>query len=176
MKKWTSRLAIGSIVLWLILITQAPVARSHQDRLIQLAPDGRLQGLPPEHEPASLRLPARSGKQRVVLQLRDSRLEFPDCLSVLFAKASRPHMVLSASWYHDPKLMPYYLSITLPTSAPNPNDFYDGWSILVDITKLQVLKVKAVFTIGDAAQREQEIDVKTFCSSGGVTEVIGTIR
>ena len=160
----------------LVLIIQANVALGHQDMLIRLASDGRLQGLPPEYEPAYLYLPSGSGTEGVVLQLGQKRLEFPDCLSVLFAKGSRPDMRLSASWYHDPKVLPYYLSIRLPIRSPNANGFYDGWSILVDMTRVAVLQVKAVFAIGDAAQREQEIDIKTFCGSTGVTEVIGKIR
>lgn len=175
-KTWSGCLTSRTIVLLLFLIAQPHVALGHQDRLIRLASDGRLQGLPPEYEPAHLLLPPAKGTEHVVLQLGGKRLEFPDCLSVLFAKASRPHMLLSASWYHDAKLLPYYLSIRLPISAPNAHGFYDGWSILVDITSVRVLKVEAVFSIGDAAQREQEIDLKTFCGSGGVTEVIGRIR
>ena len=176
MKKWPDCLTSRNIVLLLFLIAQPHAALGHQDRLIRLVSEGRLQGLPPEYEPAHLFLPPANGAEHAVLQLGGKRLEFPDCLSVLFAKASRPHMLLSASWYHDPKLLPYYLSIRLPISAPTAHGFYDGWAILVDITSVRVLKVEAVFTTGDAAQRQQEIDIKTFCGSGGVTGVIGRIR
>ena len=75
-------------------------------------------------------------------------------------------MRLSASWYHDPKDLPYYLSIRLPMHAPNPNGFYDGWSILVDISEVRLLKLQVVSTTGDAAQRLREIEIKTFCESG----------
>lgn len=176
MRRWSTCLTSRKIGILLVLVAQASVSFGHQDRLIRLASDGRLQGFPREYEPAHLYLPSGRGKEHVVLELHGKRLAFPDCLSVLFAKASRPHMRLSASWYHDTKLLPYYLSIRLPISAPNAHGFYDGWSITVDITRVTVLKVEAVFTIGDTAQREQEIDIKTFCESGGTTEFIGKIR
>ena len=156
MTRFASRLTI----LLSVLIAEASVAVAHQDRVIKLAPDGRLQGLPPEYEPARLFLPARGGTENVVLQLGGKRLKFPECLSTLFAKASRPHMLLSASWYHDSTILPPYLAIRLPVSAPNAHGFYDGWSLLVDMTTVRVLKVEAVFTTGDSAQRTQEIDVR----------------
>jgi hypothetical protein len=158
--------------LWAI----ASTTLAHQDMIIRLALDGQLEGLPPIYQPASLRLPTVDDRQLVVLQLRGKRLEFPDCLSVLFAKASRPHIALSASWYHDQKILPPYLSIRLPMREPNGNGYYDGWSILVDMDKVKVLRVEAVFTIGSKAQRMQEVDIGKFCGSGGTIETLGKIR
>jgi hypothetical protein len=154
------------------LVTQASVAFGHKDKIITFAPDGRLLGLPANYEPAHLYLPAKISAEPVVLEVGGKRLEFPECLSVLFLKASRPHMMLAASWYHDPKVLPPYLYIQLPTAAPNANGFYDGWSILVDITTATVLKVEAVFAIGSTSERAQGIDIKTFCGSGGTTQVL----
>src|SRR5262245_15908440 len=81
MKAWSDCLTGSAIVLLLLLITQPDVALAHEDRLIRLASDGRLQGLPPEYEPAHLHLPPVNGTEHVVLQLGAKRLEFPDCLS-----------------------------------------------------------------------------------------------
>jgi hypothetical protein len=69
--------------------------------------------------------------------------------------------------------MPYYLSIQLPVAVPGPHGFYDGWSILVDLKKASVLNVYALFvTEAGASQREQEIELQTFCGSGGSTSVL----
>jgi hypothetical protein len=161
------------IALVVLMAALPHVALAHQDRIITLASDGRLEGFPATYEPAYLLLPPATGRGQVVLQLAGKRLDLPDCLSVLFAKTSRAHMRMAASWYHDPKVLPYYLSIDLPQRAPSAHGFYDGWSILVDITRMKVLNVKAVFAIGDTAQSEQEVHLETFCASGGTTELIG---
>jgi hypothetical protein len=163
------------VLLLLILTAPANLTLAHQDRVIRLNADGRLVGLPAQYEPARLLIPTRSAGH-VVLQLGQKRLELPDCLSVLFAKARRPHIQLSASWYHDPKVLPFYLHIRLPVAAPNANGYYDRWSILIDITKVAVYQVEAVFAVGESSQRAQGIEIKTFCGTGGVTETIGTVR
>jgi hypothetical protein len=160
--------AIGRLVVLLAIVaTQAHDAIGHMDARVRRAPDGTLVGLPSEYEPASLYLPPSIDTEHVVLRLGDKRLEFPDCLSVLFAKASRRDMRISASWFHDRKIMPYYIALQLPVAAPNTNGYYDGWAILVDLDKATVLSVKAIFTTcGGGCQREQRIDVETFCGGG----------
>ena len=165
--------AIGSTALAVCLLAAARLSLAHQDTLIKIGLlDGRLEGLPPAHQPAYLKLPL-ADDGRVVLQLKGRRLELPECLSVLFTKSSRADMVLSASWYHDPKILPPYLLIRLPVRPPLGRGDgygydYDGWHIMLDINRVRVLRVEAVFTIGrDRGLRSQAIDIDKFC--GGRT-------
>ena len=163
----SGRRAMWRCALLVAVGIQASESRAHQDLIIELGSDGTLKGLPAEYQPARLSVPVSPDAGLVVLQLGKKRLEFPDCLYVLFAKASRAHMRVSASWDHDVRLVPHYLAIRLPLGAPNAHGFYDGWSILVDLKKAEVLRVQAVFTTnGGRSEREQEIDVKTFCTGG----------
>ena len=148
------------IVLW------APLS-AHQDVLITRQSNGNLVELPDEYQPAFLIVEESSARSigAVRIRLGNNQLNLPECLSVLFHKAIT--IDLSASWYHDPKSLPYYLSIKLPTKKPARKTYgYDGWSLLVALETAQVIRVSAKFQVHDGSgQRGQEIDLTTFCSA-----------
>ena len=170
MRGWCLAVALGP----LLHVVPARLAYAHQDLIIELNRDGSLHGLPAKYEPASLVIPAGDYHegQNVVLQLANHRVEFPECLSVLFAKASRRHIQLSASWYHDPTTLPYYLSIELPLRRRSGQGFFDGWSLLVALDTGELIEVNAVFESDDGmTQRGQKIDVAQFCTADEVEQL-----
>ena len=61
--------------------------------------------------------------------------------------------------------LPSYLAVRLPVHEPNGHGYYDGWSLLIDMDKVSVLRLEAVFTIGLKAQTSQEVDLPTFCGT-----------
>ncbi len=142
------------------------IAFAHQDIVIKLKADGRLAGLPDQYQPAQLviRDSTLESFGSVLLRIGEHEVELPECLSVLFHKAVRLDM--SASWYHDPEVLPYYLSIDLPTKVPGRKTYgFDGWSILIALETAEIIRVQAMFQSHEGnGQRGQRIELKAFCS------------
>jgi hypothetical protein len=160
-------------LLLVLLIGLSSTAFGHQDTIIELERDGVLHGLPAAYEPASLLILEDPRKSHtVVLRIADRRVEFPECLSVLFAKADRHLIRLSASWYHDPTVLPYYLCIELPTRRTKFGSF-DGWKILIDLNNASLIELSAAFeSLGGNAQRYQKVDVNSFCNSDELARLV----
>lgn len=131
---------VSQLAMLLMLVSAGGSASGHQDFVIDLQRDGTLRGLPPRYEPARLSIPNGEyhAGHNVILQLGGNRVEFPECLSILFTKASRKHIQLSPSWYHDPSIVPYYLSIELPTRA-RTGARVDGCSRAVAVSSLSLV-------------------------------------
>jgi hypothetical protein len=151
------------------MLLAAGTAYGHSDTTLSVRSDGALTGLPPEYSPARLQLPPAGHHGDVVLTIKGKTLTMPDCIATLFTKSSRPHLHVSASWYHTRSRLPPYLFFRLPLQAPTEAGFYDGWTLLVDMTNLRLLRLEAVFAMpGGRDQNFRQIDIKTFCAPEAV--------
>ncbi len=61
---------------------------------------------------------------------------FPKCMSHYFEVSSNQKMTLSASWYHYPISMPYYISFKI---AKNDSDV--GQKILLNLDTLELISI-----------------------------------
>ena len=100
---------------------------AHKDRLIELK-GTRLVGLPEKFTPAELDLKAGE------LRIGHRAMKFSPLLKSLF---DQPHeLVISASWYHDPKILPPYISLHI---KPKEKDF--SYEILLNLETLELIEV-----------------------------------
>src|SRR5687768_8645278 len=84
----------------------------HEDTTLKL--DGkRIIGLPEAYQPAELDVHG-------FLQIGDKRLRFNPFMKEVFSDSRRYDIVISASWYHDPKILPPYMSLNV---TPKGADF-----------------------------------------------------
>ena len=171
-------LSMRHLLALMLTVGCSSIAHGHQDMVIEFLRDGELCGLPAAYEPASLVIPRgdSQGDENVVLRIGNHRIEFPECLSILFKKANRRQIGVSASWYHEPTILPYYISIQLPTRGRSKHGTFDGWSILVELDTAKLIRVEAEFeSNGGYAQRGQRVDVGAFCTSDEVVQLVPQI-
>jgi hypothetical protein len=87
-------------------------------------------------------------------------------------KAKRRQIEVSASWYHEPSVLPYYIAIELPIRGRTKHDTFDGWSILVGLDTAKLIEVAAEFeSDGGYSQRGQGIDLHSFCTPEEVAQL-----
>ncbi len=95
---------------------------AHQDTVLKLNSDGRLDGLPAEYSPASLRVVFSQSSEigeasisRLELKIGGKTVVVPGCVTGLALTRSMKDVRVVASWYHDTKSshLPPYLSVTL---------------------------------------------------------------
>ena len=152
-------LALASVV------ACASRAVAHQDFIMDLSRSGDIQGLPKEYQPAHLGLTKkRDAPPEVTLRLGRSFVALPGCVSELFRRIPRRHMKLSASWYHDPEELPYYLSIELQEKN-SKEGFFDGWSLLFNLGSGGLMSLHRVWQIDNGwGQQSAEVKPSQICT------------
>ena len=127
--------------------------------IMELSRNGDIQGLPNEYQPAHLGL-AKKGDAapEVTLRLGRAVVALPSCVSELFRRIPRSRMKLSASWYHNPEVLPYYLNVELQEQA-SKEGFFDGWSLLFNLGSGELMSLRRVWQI-DNGWGEQSAEIK----------------
>jgi len=126
---------------------------------MDLSRSGEIQGLPKEYLPAHLAITKKGdAPPEVTLRLGRSVVAIPGCISELFRRVPRSHLKLSASWYHDPEDLPYYLSIELQEQS-SKEGFFDGWSLLFNLGGGELMSLHRVWQI-DNGWGEQRAEIK----------------
>ena len=119
-------------------------ASAHEDTLIELSNAGELRDLPKQYQPARLVLPD-DDQGRVSLQLGKASTVFPECISQFFRRTDRNRILIKASWYHDPKHLPYYLNIELEESGSKGGRL----SLLISLDTATLLSMDHILETND---------------------------
>ena len=132
---------------------------------MDLSPNGEIQGLPKEFQPAHLGLTKKGDSPpEVTLRLGRSIVELPGCISELFRRIPRSHVKLSASWDHDPKDLPYYLSMELQEKR-SKEGYFDGWSLLFNLNSGELMSLRRVWqTENGWGEQSAEIKPSQICT------------
>lgn len=101
-------------------------AFAHQDRVITLSEDGRLEGLPQQYQPANLDLTL------MAFQIGMNTFNFPACVSKYFPADKKYKIQITSSWYHDRSLLPPYIKIKI---FPHGRNFEYGLLFELDTLK-----------------------------------------
>ena len=152
-------------VIGTITLVCCSVATGHQDALVKVSRSGQLVALPEEYQPARLHIPSKQSqhKSNVTLRLGASVVEFPPCISRLFYEVKKRQIRVTASWYHDPELLPYYLVIRL--SHERSKHAVRGWSLMIDLETAELLRLSELSITNDGnGQRSEEVDVSSICT------------
>ena len=106
---------------------------NHEDTPLIIDYKGTIIGLPEKFSPATFDVDSKT------LAVKDKSISFPECFLFLFGEKSKADIRLSASWYHDKEIMPYYLNFDI-----NPINKNYGYSILIDIESLELINAYKV--------------------------------
>ena len=140
-------------LLVLILGALCPSSQAHQDRILTCR-DGVLTGLPEKYSPAAF-----SSEKRTIrsggLQVR-----IPDCLWQLWGEPTDGDFRFTASWYHDPKILPPYLEIAAPGTEPRVT-----YRVLVNLDTLEFLSLRKESMTGEGHWQIAEVPIDTLCRS-----------
>jgi hypothetical protein len=156
------------VALFLALVGSAS---AHSDRKILFDPEGNLVGLPDRFLPASLVVtfpPAHSHNAvaQVSLSIAASTFELPPCVAGLLRSTSMEHVEVSASWYHDRSLLPYYLSVTFNDPEYDEDSWANpGFKLLFDLESADLLQMSVQIVRGPGSAQVLPIDVRSMCPS-----------
>jgi hypothetical protein len=126
-----------------LFFSQCGALLAHKDALIQLK-GTRLVGLPEKFAPAELDLKAGE------LRIGHCAMTFSPLLKSLF---DQPHeLVVSASWYHDPKTLPPYICLHI---KPQDKDF--SYEILLNLETLELIEVSV--TLRESATTTRRLPI-----------------
>ena len=102
----------------------------HEDTPLTIDSKGNIVGLPNGYGVAKF------DSKTKTLRINKKQIVFPKCMSHYFEVSSNQKMILSASWYHYPILMPYYISFEIAE-----NDSYAGQKILLNLNTLELISI-----------------------------------
>jgi hypothetical protein len=135
---------------------------AHQDVIIERSRRGELVGFPAQYQPSRLIVPKDASN--VTLRIGGREIELPDCISEFFHRIPPSHVALSASWYHDPKILPYYLSIDLQEKL-GKEGYFDGWSLLFNLETIELISLKRVWQTDHGwGQQSVQIEPAQICT------------
>lgn len=168
--------AAHPVVIAFILLSGTCFA--HQDRVITLQSDGALDGLPAEFQPASLHVafsPIPAGAvEAIELDLGKNRIRLPLCVTGILLTERVDEIKVSASWYHDESIVPYYLAVTFFDPGYDQGiPFNPGYSLMFNLRtgKLMSMDVLIVRDQGWALQN-LPIHVESQCRHEDVSQFL----
>lgn len=144
---------------------------AHEDRVLRLADDGTLAGLPAPYSPAhlALRFANVDGERRLTslaLDIRGQHTSLPTCALGLVNTQGIEDVRVLASWDHDEAVLPYYLQIRLLDPGQDPRSASaSGFSLLFNLrtTRLMQMEVNIVRSLPPIEQ-SVPVDLRVRCS------------
>ena len=137
------------IVTAFVLALMGSQALAHKDTLLGIAEDGELLGLPNQYSPASFDYRTqtlRVGKRKVI---------FSPCLRAhVFSGQPSEKLAWSASRYHEPSSMPYYLAWEI---RPAVKEYW--YSLLFNLETLELLRLYIITEAEDGSWKRHRVDL-----------------
>jgi hypothetical protein len=155
-----------------LLVILGSTCFAHRDAVLPLHADGSITGLPRPYGPGRLDVmfsPDRHGRRidSFALQLGKVNTRVPACAAGLLNTQSHGDIRITASWYHDESLLPYYLSIDFfDTGRDQGSSMNPGFSFLFNLRtgKLIQLMANVVLEPGRTMQ-SIPVDLQKRCSA-----------
>jgi hypothetical protein len=117
-------------ILIVIMLTLQLALFAHKDTPIKLSKEGKLIGLPEKYSNAEF------DRATFTLAINDKKIIIPECIKDFFKNYKEYDITFSASWYHDPGLIPYYIHMDIVTSE-NPY----GCGVLFNLETLEIFQI-----------------------------------
>ena len=149
---------------------------AHQDRIIVLADNGALNGVPAEYGPANLHVqyaPPGSGGAGILsidLKLGKNQTHIPTCVTGLIQTRNSKGISASASWYNNESILPYYLEINFPDPGHDQATWGSpGYSLLFNLHTGKLMQMNVTIARdGGKSTQEVPVDVIDLCGSDKV--------
>jgi hypothetical protein len=146
---------------------------AHQDRILQLQPNGSVNGIPSPYRAIRLSIEEIGTRNlKVVLTVGNRSTTLLPCATNLIRSASMSDVQISGSWYHDERTLPYYINVRF-TDALRPSDRF-GRSSLDSVFNLRTGELIDASRMGWKARDWRET-TKPFAADCKVatTKIIG---
>lgn len=117
-------------ILTAIILTMQMISFAHQDTPLDLRKDGRIKGLPEKYSSAQF------DGLTFTLRINDKQIIIPECVKEFFKNYKDYRITFSASWYHDPELLPHYIVMDI-VSAYHPY----GCQVFFDLETLEIFQI-----------------------------------
>jgi hypothetical protein len=141
-------MSLRARAIWFLACSAAPCL-AHQDSIIAWKPDGTLQSLPAEFQPAKLLVSfstttgQRQGVDAVRLEIAGHKITLPRCVTEAIRVPGRNAIRVVASWYHDMSLLPPYIIVEFFDSDPQSTSPKNSRSLQFN---LKTARLEAVST------------------------------
>lgn len=161
------RLAILSL-----LFVASGVSYAHQDSVVLISPDGKLEGLPEQFQPALLEVEfSGTGRSKrpsmITLTVGGFSTVVPAC-AVQIMKANGMELVgASASWYHTGSTLPPYVNV----SFLDPGEGTEVWprsgaTLLFNLETSKLLRMEAaVADKKEGSVKGYAVDLSQYCGA-----------
>ena len=145
---------------------------AHRDTVLKLNPDGRLDGLPAEYSPATLRIafsqssePGAPPISRLELKIGAKSVVVPQCVTALIITRNIKDVRVVASWYHTNSGLPPYLDVTLFDPGHKGGDFRPGYKLLFDLSKVRLFRMDVMILRDGNSVQYVPVDISERCAS-----------
>ena len=144
---------------------------AHRDTVLKIDAGGRFDGLPPEYNPASLRVDfsrsSESGEPPISsleLKVGGKTIVVPECVTGLILTRSMKDVRVIASWYHDTSLLPPYLEVTLYDPGHEKTPYRPGYSLFFNLSTAKLFKMDVIILRDDSSTQIVPVDISERCS------------
>ena len=126
-------------------------AMAHQDRIIQVAKDGSMTGLPETY------LPAKIDLENMAITIARTTFNMPPCVSKYFADYD--NLEVTSSWYHTRSTLPPYINFKI---SPKGKDF--EYSLLFGLDDLKPISFGVITHPHEQAIAFHQIEIGDRCT------------
>jgi hypothetical protein len=154
-----------------LLLAFATAGMAHRDTIIVWNPDGTLERLPPEFQPATLQVKfTRAGEKglavdALTLRVAGREVTLPKCITRGIHVPGRDAVRILASWYHDPKTGPPYISIEFFDSDPRATAPKTSRTLFFNLRSARLTSVEiARFAAQELSISYEDVDFRAECS------------
>ena len=147
----------------------------HQDTPLKVQADGRIDGLPPEYSPASLRIAFSQNNEpdwppvsSLTLTVRGKSVVVPGCATRLIHTRSVKDIRVVASWYHDISIAPPYIEVAF--FDPGHEDLFTrpGYRLTFNLSTAKLFGMDLTFLRGNNDIYDAPVDVSRLCPAADV--------
>lgn len=132
----------------------------HQDTPLEVDKSGNIIGLPEKYQSAKFDFDTR------YLRINDAEVTFPDCFEPYFKGSNDNLVYLSASWYHNPEIVPFYLIMELVQE-----DEEYVYSLMINLETLDFIHLQKV-TRTENYVSYPEVELEKECTEDYKSDII----
>ncbi len=140
------------IILLAVTCFVCDTALAHQDRIIEIKGE-KLMGLPVEYQPASFSIDKKK------ISIGSKSVTIPKCIWDLFGDVKPNDLQLSSSWYHDTKLLPPYLLVSIAEDNTK-----NRFRLLLNLETLKIIKFQKEKRVSSTSWQFINIEISQECS------------
>lgn len=152
---------------------------AHQDRVLEIGPNGRIEGLPPEYSPSFVRI-AFSPKGEHTYPIRSMEVSIggkattvPSCITYILGSRDLKDVTALASWYHEEQYIPYYFALYFHDPGYKEDSWpRQGFQLLFNLRTAKLMSASAVL-VRQYGLYEQalDLDLRDLCKPAELKDV-----